>query len=382
MTGILSPVYTAKPICVDGWKCFPGSRASSPSLIRLESLQSDLTTRRTSPGEPGPSLGAISTQKSSEWASQRGGPHNSFQPIIQTGSAIQLGWLQVASLSLRSPGWARWPSQSLNIYLTLDGAAGAVICWRWKGWGEPLHCRGGGAKRSSRCYRRQNDNLTKVVFPPRPNQWGTRLSRPQFLEPFEEVPISFEKWKNKWRGGMCKSLIRARCESGQRLADQLFKRAQRARREENLPHLGEASLDIQWNNRRELRRKWLQREPMVREDTKSKHIYAINWSAGSKNRSWVISSQWKLLHKAKPVAEDTERERERKKVAVALTFLNMTIPSVWMLLAQHHNGLEDKQDNKWSLGCCYKRCQSVKTRGSDSKGPSAGDGRDGRARVQ
>lgn len=34
-----------------------------------------------------------------------------------------------------------------------------------------------------------------------------------------------------------------------------------------------------------------------------------------------------------------ERERERKKVAVALTFLIMTIPSVWMLLAQHHNGL-------------------------------------------
>lgn len=44
---------------------------------------------------------------------------------------------------------------------------------------------------------------------------------------------------------MCKSLIRARCDSGQSLADQLFKRAQRARREENLPHLGEASLDIQ-----------------------------------------------------------------------------------------------------------------------------------------
>lgn len=197
-----------KTDCVDGWKCFPGSRASSPSLIRLESLQSGLTTRRTSPGETGLSLGAISTQKSSEWASQRGGPHNSFQPIIQTGSAIQLGWLQVASLSLRSPRWARWPSQSLNIYLTLDGAAGAVICWRWKGRGEPLHCRGGGAKRSSsRCYRRRNDNLTKVIFSPRPNQWGTRLSRPQCLEPFEEVPISFEKWKNKWRGGMCKSLI-------------------------------------------------------------------------------------------------------------------------------------------------------------------------------
>lgn len=155
-----------KTDCVDGWKCFPGSRASSPSLIQLESLQSGLTTRRTSPGETGPSLGAISTQKSSEWASQRGGPHNSFQPIIQTGSAIQLGWLRVAPLSLRSPGWARWPSQSLNIYLTLDGAAGAVICWRWKGWGEPLHCRGGGAKRSSRCYRRRNDNLTKAVFSP------------------------------------------------------------------------------------------------------------------------------------------------------------------------------------------------------------------------
>lgn len=60
------------------------------------------------------------------WMAQSaGGPHNSFQPIIQMGIAIQTRSLQVP---LPSPwdGFTGWASP--GIYLTLRRAAGLFIC--------------------------------------------------------------------------------------------------------------------------------------------------------------------------------------------------------------------------------------------------------------
>lgn len=63
-------------------------------------------------------------QKSPEWQSA-GGPHNSFQPIIQMGIAIQTALLQVPLLS----PWDGFTGRgSPGLYLTLQRAARLFIC--------------------------------------------------------------------------------------------------------------------------------------------------------------------------------------------------------------------------------------------------------------
>lgn len=59
-----------------------------------------------------------------------GGPHNSFQPIIQMESAIQTGSLQVSFLSLHSPGQVRSRCQASHLSLYTSQGSRTVICCR------------------------------------------------------------------------------------------------------------------------------------------------------------------------------------------------------------------------------------------------------------
>lgn len=132
-----------------GIKVFARSRGAP-----LKSLQCRLTTRRTWPGMTGAASSRSSSSADPRWARfprkralnepvSRGDSHNSFRPIIQTESAFQWGRLQALSLCLSALLDGRvGPSQSLNIYLTLDVAAGSLSAG--DGCASELLHRGGG----------------------------------------------------------------------------------------------------------------------------------------------------------------------------------------------------------------------------------------------
>lgn len=102
--------------CADGSKCFfPRRRGASPGLgtgLNPSNLGWQQVEHRRQRPEPVGSRSSASVDP--RWARfprkralnepvSGGDPHNSFRPIMQTGSAIQLGWLQLPSPSPRSP---------------------------------------------------------------------------------------------------------------------------------------------------------------------------------------------------------------------------------------------------------------------------------------
>lgn len=123
-------------------------------------------------------LGTISIVKELWMTLSAGGPHSSFQPIIQMESAIHAGSLQVSFLSLRSPGQVCSVSRAEHLSRTSHGSR-VVICCRgsatWKRtW---LSCVPKTTKshkasgvRCSGCYRGGNDGREGFY------QWGIVLS--------------------------------------------------------------------------------------------------------------------------------------------------------------------------------------------------------------
>lgn len=134
------------------------------------------------------------------WMAQSaGGPHNSFQPIIQMGIAIQTRSLQVPLLSPWD-GFTGWASP--GIYLTLQRAAKLFFCClssaAWKRTSFPENNT---AAERIRCYHGGNDGRVARAE----QAEGTGLSVP--VAPTHPCPfkrqVSVMQWKLNsliWQG--------------------------------------------------------------------------------------------------------------------------------------------------------------------------------------
>lgn len=69
------------------------------------------------------------------WMTQSaGGPHNSFQPIIQMESAIQTGSLHVSFLSLHSPGQVCSRCRASHLFHTSQDSQTVICCHCGSTW--------------------------------------------------------------------------------------------------------------------------------------------------------------------------------------------------------------------------------------------------------